>query len=160
MATLIKKPIISTEILELPEGKYEPRSSIVHEVVVAARCTIAFANVHFDWINDETGSANRLKQAKTLVDFLDALHRPAIITGDFNCVPDSPTMTFFSQSGFRFFQKGGDNLSFQGAEKAEIDHLIYRDAGNVVFEEKSIGLLEERVVSDHRPLVVELDVSF
>ncbi len=160
MATLIKKPVVSTEILELPEGKYEPRSSIVQEVAVAARCTIAFANVHFDWIDDETGSTNRLKQAKTLVSFLDALHRPAIITGDFNCAPDSPTMTFFAQSGFTFFMKGADNLSFQGEEKAEIDHLIYRNAGNVVFKEKSIDLLEVPVVSDHRPLVVELDVSF
>lgn len=160
MATLTKTPIVSTDILELPEGKYEPRSSIVHEVAVAARCTIAFANVHFDWIDDEAGSTNRLQQAKKLVEFLDALNRPAIIIGDFNCVPDSPTMTFFAESGFRFFRKGADNLSFQGEEKAEIDHLIYRDAGNVEFREKSIELLEEPVVSDHRPLVAELGIAF
>lgn len=160
MATLISKPIVSSKVLELPEGTYEPRSAIVQEVVVAARCTIAFANVHFDWIDDATGSANRLKQAATLVDFLDALDRPAIITGDFNCIPDSPTMAFFTQSGFVFFNKGADNLSFQGNKKAEIDHLVYRDAGSVVFKEKSIDLLEVPVVSDHRPLVVELEVSF
>lgn len=106
------------------------------------------------------GSANRLQQAKKLVDFLDDLNRPAIITGDFNCTPDSPTMTFFAINGFRFFKKGADNFSFQGVEKAEIDHLIYREAGDVGFSEKSIRLLEQLVVSDHRPLVVELAITF
>lgn len=159
MATLLAKPIVSTHLLRLPDGKYEPRSSIVHEVQLAERCTILFANVHFDWIAGEEGSANRLQQAKALVEYIDEVGRACIIVGDFNCTPDSPTMQYFAEQGFSFVDKGEDNLSFQGERKAEIDHVIYRNSGRVVFAASKVQLLAEPVVSDHRPLVVELEVK-
>lgn len=106
MATLTAKPIVSTKILSLPDGKYEPRVAIVQELLIAKKCTIAVANVHFEWISDQEGSRNRLKQAKALVKFIDELNQPTIITGDFNCVPDSPTMQYFGEQGFIFVKKG------------------------------------------------------
>lgn len=160
MATLVAKPILSTKVLILPDAKYEPRSSIVHEVQLADNCIITFANVHFEWISGEEGSANRLKQAKTLVKYIDKLDRATIITGDFNCTPESETMQYFKEQGFVFVQKGDDNLSFQGAQKAEIDHLIFRDSDNVKFEIKNSFLLDEPLVSDHRPLITELKLVF
>lgn len=160
LATLSGLSLISTKVLVLPEGKYEPRSSIVHEVQIAEGCIIAFANVHFDWIEDEEGSVNRLKQAKALVKYIDALDRGSIIIGDFNCTPDSPTMQYFAEQGFYFIPKEADNLSFQGDTKVEIDHVIYRSKGDVVFKEKSIQLLDEPITSDHRPLVAEIEVAF
>ena len=83
-----------------------------------------------------------------------------IITGDFNCTPNSPTLRYFAEQGFVFVEKGEDNLSFQGSSQSEIDHLIYRNTDHVKFEKKSIRLLNEHVVSDHRPLIVELEVEF
>lgn len=160
MATLSAKRLISTKILSLPDGKYEPRVAIVHEVQIAEGCTIAFANVHFDWISDQEGIKNRLKQAKALVKYVDGLNQPVIIIGDFNCTPDSPTMTYFEQQGFVFVKKGTDNFSFQLGKKVEIDHVIYRNTNKVKFKKKGILLLDEPVVSDHRPLVVELEVFF
>ena len=160
MATLTAKPLISTKVLQLPDGKYEPRTSIVHEVQIAEACIIAFANVHFDWVDEEEGITNRLNQSHALVKYLNALDRATIITGDFNCTPDSPTMQYFTGQGFVFVPKGNDNLSFQGNSKSEIDHVIYRDAGNVKFKKKSIHLVVEPLVSDHRPLVAELTVAF
>ena len=160
MATLTTKSIISTKVLELPEGKYEPRSSIVHELQIADDCIIAFANVHFDWLSDESGKVSRLKQSKTLLEYLDALNRPTIVTGDFNCTPDSPTMTYFASQGYQFITKGIDNLSFQGSNKVEIDHLIFKNIDNIKFKKKNAYLLDEPVVSDHRPFIVELDITF
>lgn len=40
-------------------------------------------------------------------------------------------MQYFINHGFNFVEKGDDNLSFQGKEKAEIDHVIYRNADNM-----------------------------
>jgi len=160
MATLIGKPLISTKVLKLPDGKYEPRTAIVHEVQLADNCIIAFANVHLDWIGDDEGSANRLKQAKTLVAYLNVLNRAAIITGDFNCTPDSPTMRYFEEQGFEFVNKGKDRFSFQGDRKAEIDHLIFRNTETIRFKSKNTVLLDEPIVSDHRPLITELEVVF
>ncbi len=160
MASLAAKPVISTKVLQLPDGKFEPRTSIVHEIEVAKGCTIVFANVHFDWVAGSEGSTNRLNQAKALVRYIDSLNRAAIITGDFNCTPDSPTMQYFAEQGFVFVDKGDDNLSFQGNTKADIDHVIYRNSDDVQFLAKSIQLLDEPVVSDHRPLVAEFKVVF
>lgn len=162
MATLSAKPLISTKILTLPLGKYEPRVAIVHEVQVAKGVTIVFANVHFDWIGGQEGVASRLAQAKALVAYINAKNKAAIITGDFNCTPNSPTMQYFIEQGFLFVKKGKDNLSFQGKgeAKVEIDHVLYLNSQEVKFKVKSIYLLKEPVVSDHRPLVAELKVIF
>lgn len=160
MATLSAKPLTSTKVLQLPDAKYEPRSAIIHEVEIAKDCNIVFANVHFDWIDGTEGSALRLNQAKALHKYIDSLNKATIITGDFNCTPDSPTMAYFAEQGFVFVEKGADNLSFQGDEKSEIDHLIYRDSKQVKFKAKHSELLKEPIISDHRPLVVELEVTF
>lgn len=160
MATLSSKPVISTKVLQLPDGKFEPRTSIVHEIQVAKGCTIVFANVHFDWVDGPEGIVNRLNQAQALVSYINALDRAAIIIGDFNCTPDSPTMQYFAEQGFIFVDKGDDNLSFQGNTKADIDHVIYRNSDDVKFKKKSILLLNEPVVSDHRPLVAEFKLVY
>jgi endonuclease/exonuclease/phosphatase family metal-dependent hydrolase len=160
MATLSLKPLISTNVLQLPDGKHEPRTSIVHEVQISQEHTIIFANVHFDWISGKEGDFSRLKQAKALTKYINTLNKAAIITGDFNSSPNSKTMKHFAEQGFIFVEKGEDNLSFQGENKVEIDHLIYRNTDSVKFKTKSIKLIEEPVISDHRPLIVELIVVF
>ena len=160
MATLSSKPFKSTKVLQLPNAKYEPRVSIVHEVASAKDCDIVFANVHFDWISEKEGSFIRVSQAKALMKYIDSINKATIITGDFNCTPDSPTMQYFAEQGFIFVQKGEDNLSFQDETKAEIDHVIYRNSGSVKFKKKRVQLLKEPIVSDHRPLIVELEVIF
>ncbi len=160
MATLSLKPLISTKVLQLPDGKYEPRTSIVHEVQISDEHNIIFANVHFDWISGKEGDLNRLSQAKALTEYINTLNKAAIITGDFNCTPNSETMKYFGEQGFIFVKKGEDNLSFQGENKVEIDHLIYRNTAKVKFKTKSVKLIEEPVISDHRPLIVELIVVF
>lgn len=160
MATLSNKPLISTNVLQLPDGKHEPRTSIVHEVQISNKQAIIFANVHFDWISGEEGDLNRLSQAKALIEYINTLHRAVIITGDFNCTPNSKTMKYFEEQGFIFVEKGKDNLSFQGENKVEIDHLIYRNTESVKFKTKSVKLIKEAVISDHRPLIVELAVVF
>lgn len=160
MATLSAKPLISTKILQLPNAKYEPRTSIVHEVQITEDHSIIFVNVHFEWINGTEGDVNRLNQAKTLVEYLNTLNKAVIITGDFNCKPNSDTMLYFAEKGFVFVEKGEDNLSFQGEDKVEIDHVIYRNTDDIKFKTKSVQLLEEPIVSDHRPLLVELNVVF
>ena len=160
MATLSAKPLISPKVLQLPDGIDEPRSSIIHEVQIAEDCSIVFANVHFDWINGAEGDASRLNQAKALVEYVDTMDKAVIITGDFNCTPDSPTMHYFYDNGFEFATKGEDNLSFQGDNKGEIDHVIYRSTASQKIGVRSIKLLDEPIVSDHRPLIAELEVIY
>ena len=69
-------------------------------------------------------------------------------------------MQYFEEQGFDFMKKGEDNLSYLGGNKSEIDHLIYRSTESEIIKAKSIKLLEEIVVSDHRPLIAELEVVY
>lgn len=160
MATLSAKPIVSTKLLQLPDALYEPRIAIVQEIKLTKDCNIVFANVHFDWVENKEGSNNRLSQAKALVNYINTLNKAAIITGDFNCTPNSPTMQYFKAQGFKFVEKGHDNLSFQGENKVEIDHLIYRNSASVTLKKTNVELRKAPIVSDHRPLIVELEVFF
>jgi endonuclease/exonuclease/phosphatase family metal-dependent hydrolase len=160
MATLSAKPLISTKLLQLPDGIQEPRSSIIHEVQIAKACTLVFVNVHFDWIESNEGVSSRLNQAKVLMQYIDSINKPVIITGDFNCTPDSPTISYFKKHGFEFMNKGVDNLSFQGTTKVEIDHVLFRSTNSVKIKTKSIYLLAEPMVSDHRPLIAELEIAY
>lgn len=160
MASLANRPLISNEILSLPDGLYEPRASIVQELELTKNLSLLFANVHFDWISGEEGQKSRSAQASALITYLEAFDLPTVITGDFNCTPDSPTMQLFFKAGFIFINKGNDNLSFQGENKSEIDHVIYRNSTKAQFKVKSIDLLDEPLVSDHRPLVAKLEVVY
>jgi endonuclease/exonuclease/phosphatase family metal-dependent hydrolase len=160
MASLSAKPLIATTVLSLPDGLHEPRTVLIQEVEIAKACTIVFVNVHLDWVDSEEGVMSRLKQAQKLITVLDTIKMAVIITGDFNCTPNSPTMDLFVEKGFQFVDKGTDNLSYQGEKKEEIDHLIYRSTEKVNFNPVSVKLLEEPIASDHRPLVVELEVIF
>ena len=159
MATLSAKPIISTEIFKLPNGEHEPRVSIIHKVQIVEDLLILFVNVHFDWIDGSRGIKNRLNQAKALTKHIDKLRLPCIIVGDFNCTPNSPTMKYLKKQGFIFVNKGKDNLSYQGVNKTEIDHVIYKNTNTVSFTPKKALLLNEPIVSDHRPLIVEFEVN-
>lgn len=159
MANLVKLPVAFSRCLPLPDGIQEPRSSLVQQIRVTEEQQILFANVHFDWVSGEAGERSRLQQAKALVAYLNSSQKAVIITGDFNCTPQSPTMKYFEEQGFVFVAKGGDRLSFQGPEKAEIDHLIYRNSEEIMFSVIQVKLLDEPLVSDHRPLITELEVS-
>jgi len=160
MATLSAKPIRSTQFLPLPDGLYEPRVAIVQEIELTEGVTLLFANVHFDWISGDEGEKSRSAQATALITYLDQFDLPTIITGDFNCTPDSPTMELFYGAGFVFADKGDDNLSFQGGNKVEIDHMIFRSTSSFQFATKFIDLLDEPIVSDHRPLVATLELTY
>lgn len=160
MATLSKWPLNSSIVLKLPDGKYEPRSSIVQELKLGKEQSFVFANVHFDWIEGEEGVANRMKQAKALISYINQLNTASIIVGDFNCTPDAPTINYFKQQGFVFVEKGKDNLSYQGENKNEIDHILFKNSDTIRFHIKSAKVLEAPIASDHRPVLAEIEVVF
>jgi len=159
MATFSALPVKSTQVLNLPDGKFEPRSSTILEVELNSEASILFANVHFDWISGEDGQATRTAQAQALIDHLNGFELPVVITGDFNCKPDSPTMQLFYDAGFVFADKGEDRMSFQLEDHAEIDHVIYRNTEDAQVTVRQIDLLDEPLVSDHRPLIAVLEIT-
>ena len=159
MANLSADTASSSLALRLPDGLREARVAIIQEFEIPELGSILFVNVHFDWISGLEGTKSRLAQAKALMQYLNASNAAVIVTGDFNCTPDSPTMQFFKENGFVFAKKGPDCMSFQGDKEAEIDHLILRSSAVLTIDLEQIRLLKEPLASDHRPLIAELRIS-
>lgn len=149
MALLSRWPIIETTNHRLPDGE-EPRTALSATVrsPVTGR-PLRVVGTHFYRTAEE-----RLAQARALAQMLTEDTIPTILAGDFNSTPDSGVMRYLARS-WEVVAKGGDHLTFPsyGPER-EIDHVLLRPRGR--FETVAQRLLSEPVVSDHRPMVVEL----
>lgn len=149
VATLCRLPVVRTEELSLP-GK-EPRAAALDIVRVAER-ELALACVHLD-----AGGRNediRLEEARILIARLDALGLPAVVMGDFNAKPGSPTLAAFAAAGFQPVPKRGDPRTYDARKPSqEIDHLYIRSGRGLELAPVSAEVLPEAQASDHRPLL-------
>ncbi|HSM04286.1 MAG TPA: endonuclease/exonuclease/phosphatase family protein [Longimicrobiales bacterium] len=136
----------------LPDGE-EPRSALT--VVVTSPTTgraVRLVGIHFYRTEDE-----RAAQADTLEALLDAGpdgELPTILAGDFNSEPGSRVIRELSRR-WSVVDKGADALTFSSFDPVrEIDFVMYRPHDR--FEVLGERLLDEPVISDHRPVVVDL----
>ena len=148
MAVLSRWPVVASTNHRLPDGA-EPRSSLA--VRVRSPQTgreIVFAGVHLYRTDGE-----RMAQARALMQALDSVAVPAILAGDFNSTPDSEVMAELAES-WSIVPKGEDRLTYPSESPArEIDYVLVRGRGIEILEER---VLDEPVISDHRPLLVRL----
>jgi endonuclease/exonuclease/phosphatase family metal-dependent hydrolase len=155
MALLSRWPIRSTVNHGLPDGT-EPRTAL--EAVVESPTTgreVRFVGVHFYRTEEE-----RAAQA----DSLDArLFRgpdaglPTILAGDFNSEPGTRVIDERARRWW-IVDKGEDRLTYSSFDPVrEIDFVMAhpRSAFRVLDE----FLVDEPVISDHRPLVVVFTVG-
>lgn len=133
----------------LPDGA-EPRTSL--DVTVSGphkNASFRLANVHFYRTEQE-----RLAQAKELLSRLKDESLPTIIAGDFNSTPDSAVLDLFTEQ-WTVPNKGADRLTFSSDKPTkEIDFLMYRPSE--AFDILEIDVIDEPIVSDHRPLTLDL----
>lgn len=148
MAVLSRNPLEVVKNLRLPEGA-EPRTSLVVDVKLDSKKQLKIADVHFYRTEQE-----RLAQARRLLDFLDGKHRDIAIVGDFNSKPKSSVLKLF-EANWEVPDKGPDHFTFRSDRpEVEIDYaLLHKQSGWSV---SGIDVIEEPVVSDHRPLVFEI----
>jgi endonuclease/exonuclease/phosphatase family metal-dependent hydrolase len=154
MAILSRYPIVGQASIRLPEGN-EPRIALRADVLLPNGDTIAVVNVHFDWVADD---AYRVAQASFLTTVLDTLSRPYILLGDFNDVPGSRTLDLFTARATEARKPRGDRFTFSATElEKEIDFIFA--APDSRWEVGAAQVVDERVASDHRPVVARLVLS-
>lgn len=151
MALLSRWPVEASENLRLPDGD-EPRTSVAARVrSPTTGRSLRFVGIHF-----YRAEAERLAQAMRLEEHLAGDSVPTILAGDFNSTPGSAVMVHLAR-GWSVVPKGDDRLTYPSyAPEREIDFVLVRPAPR--FEILSTRVLDEPVVSDHRPVVVELVV--
>lgn len=146
LGTLSSLPVRSTRSLRLPEGD-EPRVALFREVEVLGHRLLT-VNVHFNWTREDT---SRYSQARALLAELETSDLPMVVAGDFNDVPDSRTMTAFFEAGFEPVEDPGPSWNAQ-APSVDIDHILVRSGRGLRLEALGGEVLEERHLSDHRPV--------
>lgn len=151
MALLSRLPVSSWTNVRLPDGD-EPRTVVAAEVELASGQTVRVIGVHYYRTETE-----RLAQAVAMEAWLATQEpMPTILAGDFNSYRGDSVLTHLEQ-GWHVVDKGDDFQTFPSwAPDREIDYFMWqpRDAFEVAGQE----LLDEPVMSDHRPLVIDLVV--
>ena len=150
MAVLSRLPVRRVENIRLPDGD-EPRTGLEVEVAVGAEGRpLSIVGIHFYRTPEE-----RLAQAEALSEVLDAREHPVVLAGDFNSFRGDIVMSALERDDWYVVDKDGSSMTFPADEPArEIDFVLLRPAG--AFEIVEHRVIEETVVSDHRPLLVVL----
>lgn len=149
MALLSEWPIESQTNYTLPPGP-EPRTALAARIEVGdSGQEIVFVGIHL------YGSAEeRYAQAETLIDIFKDVDVPVILAGDFNSQPDSKVIDLLSRY-WTIPDKGDDHLTFPSDDpQVEIDYIMYRPSDMFTVIEHDV--IEEPLVSDHRPVLLEL----
>jgi endonuclease/exonuclease/phosphatase family metal-dependent hydrolase len=151
MAILSKHPIEKIEAVELPTG-HEPRVALAVRVRLPSGKSVMLVNVHFDWVDDD---GYRFAQATKLKEYLNALEIPYLLLGDFNDQPGSRTLQLLGRDTVEAVKPRGDRLTFSSDDpKIEIDFVFA--APPKAWTVESTQVIDEPVVSDHRPVIAVL----
>jgi len=145
---LSRFPILSSHNHPLPDGA-EPRTALDADVELPDGRRLTFCSVHF-----YRTEAERLAQARRVIEIFERTAHPMILAGDFNSRPGGVVMTEIEKHWVNP-DKGDDPMTFSATEPThEIDYILYRPEDGFAVER--VDVLDEPVVSDHRPVWMEL----
>jgi endonuclease/exonuclease/phosphatase family metal-dependent hydrolase len=149
MGLLSRYPILAYENHRLPDG-LEPRTALAARIDVDGT-ELVVVGIHLYATHEE-----RMAQARRVIDLLQDEAAPVILAGDCNSTPDSEVMALFA-GPWQIPDKGDDNFTFPSdTPDREIDYIIYRPADRFVIIDH--WPVDEPLVSDHRPLILDLQL--
>jgi endonuclease/exonuclease/phosphatase family metal-dependent hydrolase len=151
---LSRYKIIEHRVIALPYTpgeRREPRVAVMTIVQLPGGRKIAFISTHLD---HTAHSPDRLPQAKAIDEQLRNLKEPAILAGDFNCQPDDPPMQELAKN-WTMVSSGGESFVVDN-RRIKIDHVLVKPRERFRVIESRV--IDERVASDHRPVVVKLTI--
>ena len=149
-AILSKLPIIKTTRLPLPG---EPRSALCVTLEMATKISLAFIATHLD-----LSEKQRLASVPLIENLLASdSNAPAILAGDLNAQPGSPTILALGKTWKNATSREG-LLTFPSTTPNEqIDFIFYRPA--TCWRVVETKVLDEPIASDHRPILAVLEWS-
>lgn len=150
MAVLSRLPVRRVENIRLPDGD-EPRTGLEIEVAVGPEGRpLSIVGIHLYRTVEE-----RVAQAEALSEALDAREHPVVLAGDFNSFRGDRVISGLRGRDWFVLDKDGASMTFPADDPArEIDFVMLRPAS--AFEIVEHRVIDEVLVSDHRPLLVVL----
>jgi len=154
-AVLSRWPILSQKVIKLPKtGNREQRVALITRVQPEKLPEIVFVAVHLEHAYEP----DRLAQAKTLKEALDQIPVQSIIlAGDFNATPGSDAIKVFTDAGWKSCTDDDDKTFPAPYPTKKIDFILLPPTTPFKVTKKDIP--SERVASDHRPVVVYLELK-
>jgi len=151
MVILSRWPIVEVVNHELPPGT-EPRSTLAARIQLPGGAgDVIVAGVHFYRTEQE-----RFRQAREVVDIFGQEPAPVILAGDFNSRRGDRVMDVIEHH-WTMPDKAGPMETFPSCRpEREIDFIGFRPADR--FEVLECRVINERVASDHRPVLMVLRV--
>ena len=150
---LSKYTFLTTKNHPLPytEGK-EPRAAAEIQVKIESGDVVRFVGTHLD---HEKDPHNRFIQAQELNRVLTQDDLPSILVGDLNETPKQKGMQLLFQEWERSFKT--DEATFPSDNPIKkIDYVLFRPANR--WRVLEVKVIDEKVASDHRPVLVVLEL--
>jgi len=149
MAVLSRFPIISHQVHVLPRGA-EPRCALEARVNPGKSWgEIRLFGIHHDWTRENL----RVTQCEALLKKFGKERGPVILSGDFNAGRKSQSVRLLTASGFEILTNDQTNTFPSDNPKVEIDFILSKNLNYTRFKHQ---VIEEKLASDHRPVLVEL----
>lgn len=153
LAILSRFPVESHEVLSLPRAdEGEKRAVLRVRVVFTGGKPLDVLCTHFCHMNRES---RKMQAAKINEHF--AGDGATILGGDLNETPGSDGIDLLDG---KWTRACGDEPTFPAPEpRHKIDYVFFRDGGGLKFSRQESTVPVEEVASDHRPVLVALEVS-
>ncbi|HWW87780.1 MAG TPA: endonuclease/exonuclease/phosphatase family protein [Vicinamibacterales bacterium] len=156
VAVLSRWPVSSTKNHPLPGSPdREPRTALTVQVEPAGERgpVLEFTSTHLDQGRDPE---NRLAQARSLNELLVRDEgQPTILAGDMNSRPDTEVMEIFEARWAVASAVDPSPTTPSGRPRSRVDHVLFRPVESWRVLESRV--IDERLASDHRPVLVVLE---
>ena len=150
MAVLSRLPVVAVTNHRLPDGA-EPRSALEVRIAAGPRGLISVVGIHFYRTPEE-----RLAQADSLTKIFAEVEHPVVLAGDFNSRRGDLVLRRLEEE-WAVVPKDGEPDTFPADQPdREIDFMMYKPEG--AFELLEHRVIDERVASDHRPLLLAVRI--
>jgi endonuclease/exonuclease/phosphatase family metal-dependent hydrolase len=154
IAVLSRYPIVDSVGYLLPRDPAiggEDRAVAAISVELPGKKRVVFASTHLD-----LKEANRLSQARALIEHFQDSSLPMILGGDFNALAGSPVIELFDQSFTRTCRNDcGPTISVKNPNRT-IDFIMYKPRTGL--KVLSTRVIDEQYASDHLPVVSDLEI--
>jgi len=110
---------------------------------------IRLFGIHHDW----TKETIRINQCRGLLEALGGKSSPVVLAGDFNAGRSTDSVDLLLNAGFRILAHSKTNTFPSKDPNVEIDFIMSKNLNFTRFKHQ---VIEEKLASDHRPVLVEL----
>lgn len=119
--------------------------------------TLHVINHHGHYVQgSKDGNDETMRQMRLLADYIDTVQGPAIVCGDFNLVPSSPSLDQINQKLVNLPVKYGIDNTYSNS--VHVNHVVC----DYIFVSHDVKVnsfkVAEELVSDHKALLLEFDL--